>query len=76
MFSTGGQALHLSNGKTIDDAFSRSPVLIPRLMSEQATREPLIRVLYIRILTRQPSPDRRSPEIPPTRMWRHSVVIV
>ena len=58
------QALHLINGKTIDDAFSRSPVLIPRLMSEYATPEPLIRALYIRILTRQPSPDELKKILP------------
>lgn len=51
------QALHLINGKTIDDAFSRSHVLIPRLMSEHATPESLNRALYIRILTRKPSPE-------------------
>jgi hypothetical protein len=49
------QALHLINGKTIDDTFSRSPVLIPRLMKEHPDAESLIRALYIHILSRQPS---------------------
>jgi hypothetical protein len=51
------QALHLINGKTIDDTFQRNPVLIPRLMTEHATTEALVRALYIRILTREPGPE-------------------
>lgn len=51
------QALHLINGKTIDYAFQRSPVLIPRLMKEHSTADSVIRQLYIQILSRQPKPD-------------------
>jgi len=39
------QSLHLINGKTIDDAPQRNPVLIPRLMKERTTAESLIRAL-------------------------------
>lgn len=49
------QALHLINGRTIDDALQRNPVLIPRLMREHTDSESLIRALYIRILSRQPT---------------------
>lgn len=51
------QALHLINGKTIDDTFQRSPVLIPRLMDEHDASESLIKALYVRILSRQPSDE-------------------
>lgn len=53
------QALHLINGKTIDDAFQRNPVLIPRLMKEHSEARDLINSLYIRILSRQPTESER-----------------
>ena len=49
------QALHLINGRTIDDTFRRRPVLIPRLMKEHDQPEALIQTLYVRILSRHPS---------------------
>ena len=51
------QALHLINGGTIDSTFQRNPVLIPRLMKQHADSEAIIRALYIRILSRRPTPD-------------------
>jgi len=51
------QALHLINGGTIDSTFQRNPILIPRLMKEHSASKAIVRALYIRILTRQPSPD-------------------
>lgn len=51
------QALRLINGGTIDSTFQRSPVLIPRLMKEIADAEPIVRALYVRILTRHPNRD-------------------
>ncbi len=54
------QALHLMNGKTIDDAFRRNPKLIPQLMQQGAALEDNVRRLYVRILTRQPSDSELS----------------
>jgi len=53
------QALHLINGRTIEETFSRAPVLIPRLMNEHKEPAPLIKALYVRILSRQPTAERR-----------------
>ncbi len=50
------QALHLINGGTIDSTFQRNPVLIPRLMKEHSDSADIVRALYIRILTRRPTP--------------------
>lgn len=51
------QALHLINGVTIDRALTRNPVLIPQLMKMHPD-DPgaVISALYIRTLTRAPSP--------------------
>ena len=49
------QALHLINGRTIDDTFQRSPVLIPRLMKQYDEPADLITALYVRVLSRQPN---------------------
>ncbi len=49
------QALHLINGKTIDDAFRRDPQLVPKLLRESASIEENLRHLYLRFLTRQPT---------------------
>lgn len=49
------QALHLINGNTIDDAFQRNAVLIPRLMKQHSAAEELVKALYVRILCRQPA---------------------
>ena len=47
---------HLINGKTIDNTFTRNPKLVPRLLKEHPDDpENIIRKLYIRSLTRQPS---------------------
>lgn len=51
------QALHLINGRTIEETFSRAPVLIPRLMKEHKEPASVINALYVRILSRQPSDD-------------------
>ncbi|MBL6705111.1 MAG: DUF1549 domain-containing protein [Planctomycetaceae bacterium] len=48
------QALHLINGKTIDDAFWRNPVLIPHLIEKHSEPTDVIKSLYIRILSRKP----------------------
>ena len=49
------QALHLINGKTIDHALQRNPTLIPYLMEQFDSPEPIIESLYIRALSRKPS---------------------
>lgn len=54
------QALHLINGGTIDSTFQRNPVLIPRLMKEHSDSAAIVRALYIRILTRRPTPKELS----------------
>jgi hypothetical protein len=54
------QALHLMNGKTIDDAFRRNPQLVPKLLKESASLEDNLRRLYVRILTRQPTASELS----------------
>lgn len=51
------QALHLINGGTIDSTLQRNPVLIPRLMRQHDNSEAIVRALYIRILTRRPTPE-------------------
>ena len=51
------QALHLINGRTIQETFDRSPVLIPRLMKEHTDEESVIRALYVRIVSRKPTDD-------------------
>lgn len=51
------QALHLINGKTIDDALQKNPQLIPYLMDQYDTPDQIIEALFIRALTRKPSPD-------------------
>jgi len=65
------QALHLINGGTIDSTFQRNSILIPRLMKEHSASKAIVRALYIRILTRQPTvkelqamldPDPKSPD--------------
>ena len=54
--ATLSQTLHLINGQTIDKTFTRNPQLIPRLMKEHPDDpESIVRKLYIRSLTRQPS---------------------
>ena len=54
--ATLSQTLHLINGKTIDSTFTRNPKLVPRLLKEHPDDpENIIRKLYIRSLTRQPS---------------------
>ena len=54
------QALHLINGRTIDDTFQRNPVLVPRLMAEHEDPAKIIKALYTRILCRQPSDSELS----------------
>jgi len=49
------QALHLINGKTIDDALRRNPKLIPSLLDHHDTDGPIIEALFIRTLARKPS---------------------
>lgn len=49
------QTLHLMNGRTIDEAMTRNPKLIPGLMDKHETDEPIIEALYIRALSRKPS---------------------
>ena len=49
------QALHLINGKTIDHALQRNPQLIPSLLGQHETNEPIIETLYIRALSRKPT---------------------
>ncbi len=51
------QALHLINGRTIDDALQRNPTLIPGLIDEFEDHESVIEALYIRALSRKPSPE-------------------
>ena len=48
--------MHLINGSTIDSTFQRNAVLIPRLMKEHESAATIIELLYIRILTRKPTP--------------------
>lgn len=49
------QALHLINGRTIDDALQRNPRLIPYLMDQYETNEPIVEALFIRSLSRKPT---------------------
>lgn len=49
------QALHLINGKTIDQAMQRNPTLIPYLLEQEEPPEQVIEALYIRALSRKPS---------------------
>jgi hypothetical protein len=49
------QALHLVNGRTIDEALQRNPTLIPYLMDQYDSHEPVIESLYIRALSRKPT---------------------
>jgi hypothetical protein len=49
------QALHLMNGKTINTALQREPVLIPRLMAELGESEAIVRAIFVRFLSRDPS---------------------
>tara|TARA_R110002096_G_scaffold169222_5_gene340771 strand:- start:6715 stop:8904 length:2190 start_codon:yes stop_codon:yes gene_type:complete len=49
------QALHLINGQTIDHALQRNPKLIPNLLDQFDTNEPIIETLYIRALSRKPT---------------------
>ena len=51
------QALHLMNGKTIDEAFSRHRNLVPQLLEQHETPEAMIQAIYIRVLTRQPAEE-------------------
>ena len=51
------QALHMINGGTINDAFTRSPVLVPRLMKEHDNAKDVVTAIYIRVLSRKPSED-------------------
>jgi hypothetical protein len=56
--ATLSQTLHLINGRTTDFPFSHSPVLIPRLTKAHPDApEAVIRKLYIRSLTREPTDD-------------------
>ncbi|MDF1860997.1 MAG: DUF1549 and DUF1553 domain-containing protein [Verrucomicrobiales bacterium] len=49
------QALHLINGKTIDDALQRNPQLIPYLMDQYEDDAAVIEALFIRALSRKPT---------------------
>ena len=56
--ATLSQTLHLINGKTTDHPFSRNPKIIPRLRNEHpGDPTSVIRKLYIRSLSREPSKD-------------------
>ncbi len=51
------QALHLINGKTINDTIKRNPILVPRLMEKHESSEEIVSALYVQILSRKPSDD-------------------
>lgn len=51
------QALHLINGKTINETFERNPKYISNLINEHKTGEEVVRKLYVKILTRQPKAE-------------------
>ena len=53
------QALHLMNGNTIDDAFSRHRNFVPGLMKQHGTTDAMIRAIYVRLLSRQPTDEER-----------------
>jgi len=56
---TLSQALHLLNGTTIENKV-RSGGLVGRLLDEGKSPEEVIRELYVRCLTRQPTPEELS----------------
>ncbi|YCM46698.1 DUF1549 and DUF1553 domain-containing protein [Verrucomicrobiaceae bacterium 227] len=53
------QALHLINGQTIDRALTHDSKLIPDLISAKKSPDEILSELYIRTLTRQPSPAEK-----------------
>ena len=55
---TLAQALHLINGDTVEGKLARSPV-VPQLLKEKAPPDKIIETLYIRSLSRKPSPEER-----------------
>jgi hypothetical protein len=56
MEPTLSQALHLLNGKTVNDKI-REGGLIPRLLAGKKTRPERITELYIRCFSRKPTPE-------------------
>ena len=51
------QALHLINGSTINDVFTRNPQFIPGIMSKFDNGLDIVKRLYVKILTRQPTAE-------------------
>lgn len=51
------QALHLINGKTINDVFTRRPQFVSDLINKHKSGEDIVRKLYVKILTRQPNEE-------------------
>jgi len=54
--ATLGQALNLINGKTVHSALNRNPTLVPHLIEYLKEPKLIIEELYIRCLTRKPTP--------------------
>ena len=54
------QALHLINGRTINEALERNPKLMPALMEKYETDAEIVDALFVRALSREPTETEKN----------------